>query len=243
MSVLKTRGRADIAAAYKALAATANHFMVAFGAGESWWGSQQQVLLTLGGDDTAQINAEHVPITVPVIRSADGVTLFQSGVDYLVSTATGKIERIVSGAIAAGASLQVTYVANVPQPDLTTQVLVGEVGRVPVSSVLYIQPFEEAGDPGAGFVMIEGVKYALSAAPTRMLLFQAQLAATDGVGDPIREYALFSGCAVDPGLPPGQAYFAPADIVEAGVCVIQKHRSPVPHDGTVGLALSIILEI
>ncbi|MDG3575972.1 hypothetical protein P7F60_06225 [Rhizobium sp. YJ-22] len=243
MSVLKTRGRADIAAAYKALAAIANHFMIAFGAGQNWWGSQQQVLLALDGDGKAQINPTHVPVTAPVIRSADGVTLYQVGTDYLISTATGAIERVVSGAIAGGATLQVSYTARVPEPDLTTQVLVDEVGRVPVSSVQFILPFAEANDAGAPFVVIEGAKYALSATPTRMLLFSAVLNATDGVGDPIREYALFSGCAVDAGLPPGQTYFEPADIVTSGACVIAKHRSPVPHDGTVGLAMSIILEI
>lgn len=243
MSVLKTSGRADIAAAYKAKAATANHFMIAFGSGQAWWGSQQQVLLALDGNGKAQINVQHIPVTNPVVRSANGVTLYQAGIDYQVSTATGEILRIVSGQIPAGATLQVGYTANVPNPDLTTQQLVAEVGRVPVSSVLYIMPFAEANDPQAGFVVIEGAKYALSATPTRMLLFQANLNATDGVGDPIREYSLYAGCAVDAALPPGQTYFTPAQITTPGVCVIAKHRTPVPHDGTVGLAMSIIVEI
>src|SRR5690606_34062482 len=109
---------------------------------------------------------------------------------------------------------QLTYTAAVPQPALTGTSLVAETGRVPVSAIHHIVPFDEADDPSANFVIVEGIKYALVAGPSRMLLFLAHLAASDGVGGPIREYGLFSRCSVDPDLPPGQTYFEPADIVE-----------------------------
>lgn len=243
MSVTKTAGRADLAAAYKALAATPNNFMIAFGEGESWWGSQQQVLLELDEDGETSINPAHAPVTGVVVRSANAVTLYQVTVDYLVDTATGEINRNPAGSIPAEATLQVTYVPTVPQPDLTTQTLASEVGRVPVTAVHYIMPFDEADDPEVNYVILEGAKYALSAEPARMLLFQAHLNASDGVGDPIREYALFSRCAVDPELPPGQVYFEAADITSPGVMVIAKNRTPVPHDGTVGLDMSVIFEL
>jgi hypothetical protein len=243
MSVTKTAGRADLAAAYKALAATPNNFMIGFGAGENWWGSQQQVLLDLDEDDETTINPAHAPVTGVVVRSANAATLYQVGVDYLVDTATGEIDRVDAGSIPAEATLQVTYVPTVPQPDLTTQTLVNEVGRVPVTATHFIVPFDEADDLEANYVIIEGAKYALMSEPARMLLFQGHLNAADGVGAPIREYALFSRCAVDPELPPGQVYFDAADIVAPGVMVIAKQRTPVPHDGTVGLDMSIIFEL
>ena len=136
-----------------------------------------------------------------------------------------------------------TYLPTVPQPDLTTQTLVAEVGRVPVTAIHFIVPFDEATDPEANYVIVEGAKYALMSTPARMLLFMAHLNASDGVGGPIREYALFSRCAVNPALPPGQVYFDAADIAEPGVMVISKHRTPVPHDGTVGLDVSVIYEL
>ena len=242
MSVLKTAGRADLAAAYKALAATPSNFMIAFGEGESWWGGQQQVLLTFAANEI-QIDADHAPVSGVVVKSADAVTLYQVTTDYTVNLSTGLITRVPGGTIPNNAQVQVTYVANVPQPNLTTQALVAEVGRVPVSSVLYILPFDEAEDPEANFILVEGAKYALMADPTRMLLFQGHLNASDGVGEPIREYGLFSRCAVDPELPPGQVYFEGEEVTEPGTYVIAKHRSPVPHDGTVGLDMSIIIEL
>lgn len=243
MSVVKTSGRADLAAAYKALAAVPNNFMIGIGEGENWWGSQQQVLLELDEDGETAINPAHAPVSGVVVRSANAVTLYQAGVDYLVDTATGAISRVVSGSIPAEATLQVTYVPTVPQPDLTTQMLVAEVGRVPVTAIHFIAPFDEANDPEANYVIVEGAKYALMSEPARMLLFMAHLNAADGVGGPIREYALFSRCSVDPELPPGQVYFDAADIVDEGVMVISKHRTPVPHDGTVGLDVSVIYEL
>lgn len=242
MSVFKTAGRADVAAADKALAATPNNFMIAFGPGENWWGSQQQVLLALDEDDGAQIAAMHAPVTGVVIRSADAVTLYQVGVDYLVDTATGAISRLPGGSIAAEATIQVTYVATVPEPDLATQSLVSEVGRVSVSAIHFVVPFDEQDDPAANFVNVEGVKYAL-VEHGRLLLFRGQLISSEGVGEPIRQYGLFSRCAVDPELPPGQTFFEGAEVIEPGVLVISRHRSPVPHDGTVGLETSFLLEI
>lgn len=243
MSVTKTAGRADLAAAYKALAATPNNFMIGIGGGENWWGSQQQVLLDLDEDGETAINPAHAPVTGVVVRSANAVTLYQVGVDYLVDTVTGALTRAEAGTIPAEATLQVTYLPTVPQPDLTTQTLVAEVGRVPVTAIHFIVPFDEATDPEANYVIVEGAKYALMSTPARMLLFMAHLNASDGVGGPIREYALFSRCAVNPALPPGQVYFDAADIAEPGVMVISKHRTPVPHDGTVGLDVSVIYEL
>lgn len=243
MSVTKTAGRADLAAAYKALAATPNNFMIGIGEGESWWGSQQQVLLELDEDGATAINPIHAPVTGVVVRSANAVTLYQAGVDYLVDTATGALTRVETGSIPAEATLQVTYVPTVPQPDLETQTLVAEVGRVPVTAIHYAVPFEEATDPEANYVIIEGAKYALMSEPARLLLFMAHVNAADGVGGPIREYALFSRCVVAAELPPGQVYYDADQIAEPGVMVIAKQRTPVPHDGTVGLDLSVIYEL
>ncbi|WP_322997517.1 hypothetical protein [Castellaniella sp.] len=242
MAVLKTDGRADIAAAYKALAETRHNYMVAFGPGEGWWGSQQSVLLGFGDDDTIQIPTAHLPTTSLSLRSADGTTPYQLGPDYVADGTAGVITRNPAGQIDPEALVQITYVAAIPQPDLTTQALVSETGRVSVGAVQYVVPFDEAED-ALSFVIVDGSKYALVAGPSRTLLFTAHLSATDGVGDPIREYALFSRCAVDPDLPPGQSYFEPHLIADPGTLVVSRFRTPVPHDGTVGLDMSIIIEI
>lgn len=242
MAVLKTAGRADIAAAYKALAQEPNNFMIGFGEGETWWGGTQQVVLTFE-EDEIQLPSAHAPISGLVVRSADGSILYASGTDYLVNASTGRIERVFGGNIIEDQTVQLTYTATVPQPTLTSQALVSETGRVSVTAVHYIVPFDEAEDPGANFVIVEGAKYALVDGPSRMLLFLGHLGAADGIGGPIREYGLFSRCVVDPDLPPGQTYFEPSNIVEGGTLIVAKNRTPVPHDGTVGLDMSIILEI
>lgn len=247
MAVLKTAGRADIAAAYKALA-TAQRFMIAVGPGEEWWGTPQVVLHAFAGDDgngnpVIQLNPAHAPVSAVTVRSADGQTLYAIGTDYVVDPATGRITHVFGGNIAPDASAQVTYTAAVPQPDRTTGALVTETGRVAVGSIQYVMPFDEVGDEHASFVIVDSIKYALVEGPASSLLFTAHLAPGDGVGALIREYALFSRAVVDPDLPPGQSYFEPHQIVDPGVMVLSRFRAPVPHDGTVGLDLSIVIEI
>lgn len=241
MAVLKTSGRADIAAAYKALAAIPNNFMIGFGSGEDWWGSQQQVVRSFVAGAIA-LPAEHAPITGLAVRSADGETLYQQAVDYAADLATGAITRIVGGALDDDSAVQLTYLPTVPNPDLVAGGLAAETGRVSVSAIHFIVPFAEA-DPGANFTIVDGVKYALVLEPSRMLLFLGHLPAADGAGAPIREYGIFSRCAVAAGLPPGQTYFEPGEIDDPGTLIIVKRRPPVPHDGTVALDMSIILEL
>lgn len=242
MAVLKTGGRADIAAAYKALASIPHNFMVGFGPGVNWWGTQQSVLRAFAADDTIIIAEEHLPLTGVSLRRADGTEPYLLGVDYVADGTAGVITRNPAGQIAPEATVQISYTAPIPQPDLTSQTLVSETGRVSVGAVQYVTPFDEA-DEASSFVMVDGAKYALVAGPSRALLFTAHLSATDGVGDPIREYALFSRCAVDPALPPGQSFFEPSQITDPGTLIVSRFRSPVPHDGTVGLDMSIIIEI
>ncbi len=203
-------------------------------------GEQQQVLMALDGNGKAQIKCKHIPVTTRLF-APQMVLRFIRQASTIRSARQPEKSCALSPTDPAGATLQVGYYRKRAEPGLITQPLVADVGRVPVSSVLYIMPFAEANDPQAGFVVIEGAKYALSATPTRMLLF-------------LRTSTQLTASATDPGIQPlcrlrcrcgasaGQNYFTAAQITTPGVCVIAKHR-PVPHDGTVGLAMSLIVEI
>ena len=85
----------------------------------------------------------------------------------------------------------------VPEP-IDATAMVNEVGRRLVTQVQFVTE-----DP-AGEIIVPTGRYAVSATPTRHLLFRIAYDFGDAPASIIREVALFAGTQVQAGLPAGQ---------------------------------------
>ena len=116
----------------------------------------------------------------------------------------------------------------VPEP-IDATALVNEVGRRLVTQVQFVTE-----DP-TGEIIVPTGRYTVSAAPTRHLLFRIAYDFGDAPASVIREVALFAGTEVQAGLPAGQRYFEPGQIVAPGTLVALEritpiHRSPATRE-------------
>lgn len=100
---------------------------------------------------------------------------------------------------------------NPPGPLYDATALQGEVGRRLATAVEYVQP-----DPAGEIEMPTGERYTISPTPTANLYVRAVFGWEDADGETIRELGLFIGTQTDPGLPPGQRYFLPAQVIDPG---------------------------
>lgn len=110
--------------------------------------------------------------------------------------------------------------ATPPPESVGAIALAAEVGRRSVTSVQYVTP-DDNGDvvvpvfgPSAGagrrrFRVVEG--------PTPHLYMRFNFEFEDAPASEIRELAVFTGTVIKDGLPVGQRYFEPADILDAGI--------------------------
>ena len=108
----------------------------------------------------------------------------------------------------------------VPEP-IDATALVHEVGRRLVTQVQFVTE-----DP-AGEIIVPTGRYAVSATPTRHLLFRIAYDFADAPVAVIREVALFAGTEVLAGLPAGLRYFEPAQIVSPGALVALERITPI----------------
>lgn len=101
-----------------------------------------------------------------------------------------------------------------PQPEPTSATtLVNEIGRRTVTQVQFVVP-----DPGGTIVVPTGrFNPSPGNAPTNHLYLRFNFDFEDAPAATIREVGVFVGTEFDPALPPGQRYFAPADIVQSGI--------------------------
>ena len=81
-------------------------------------------------------------------------------------------------------------------------------------------------DP-AGEIIVPTGRYTVSATPTRHLLFRIAYDFGDAPASVIREVALFAGTEVQAGLPAGQRYFEPGQIVAPGTLVALERITPI----------------
>ena len=107
--------------------------------------------------------------------------------------------------------------------------MVNEVGRRLVTQVQFVTE-----DP-TGEIIVPTGRYTVSATPTRHLLFRIAYDFGDAPASVIREVALFAGTEVQAGLPAGQRYFEPGQIVAPGTLVALEritpiHRSPATRE-------------
>lgn len=108
----------------------------------------------------------------------------------------------------------------VPEP-IDATALVNEVGRRLVTQVQFVTE-----DP-TGEIIVPTGRYTVSATPTRHLLFRIAYDFGDAPASVIREVALFAGTEVQAGLPAGQRYLEPGQIVAPGTLVALERITPI----------------
>lgn len=96
--------------------------------------------------------------------------------------------------------------------------LFNEVGRKALFRCLFVYPDDE------GTIHTdETCRYSVSTEPTRHLCVEFKFDFKDGAGKTIRETGVFIGGETAEGLPPGQSYFTPDQVKDAGTLLMLDH--------------------
>lgn len=97
-----------------------------------------------------------------------------------------------------------------PAENNNATALLSEVGRRTIDTVQFVVHDE------AGSIILPNGRFSVSATPTNNLLVSVQFDLLDASSSVIREYALFAGTETVAGLPVGQRYFIPSEILSPG---------------------------
>lgn len=115
-----------------------------------------------------------------------------------------------------------------------TTALMNEVGRRKVTNMQYVTP------DVSGTIVVPNGKFSLAGSPTNHLYIQCDFDFTDAPSSVIREIGVFFGCTTNPGLPGGQLYFVPADIVTPGTLFHLEYIQPIFRSPAIQEAVKIV---
>ena len=104
--------------------------------------------------------------------------------------------------------------------------LTNELGRVPITETYFVVPDPE------GLIEVPTGHFTRSISPTNNLYLRFDFGFADAADQVIREAGLYIDSVIVDGLPPGQRYFTPNEVAEAGILVALEHfpgivRSPL----------------
>jgi hypothetical protein len=120
---------------------------------------------------------------------------------------------------------------------VTATALIAEVGRRIATQVAYVTP--DAG----GAIIVDTGTFTISGSPTAFLYVRANFDLTDSVGEDIRESGMFVSGTIDPGVPGGQTYFLPADVLTPGSLMTLKRFTKFTRTSSVKQTLEFVLEV
>lgn len=109
--------------------------------------------------------------------------------------------------------------------------LVSELGRRQASTIDYVVP-----DVGGTIVVPQGT-FSVSSTPTDTVYVRCNFSNSEEVGESIREAAVFVGTTLQSGLPPGQDYFPPADVLSHGTMLLLERFAKI--DRTIDFSVSL----
>ena len=120
---------------------------------------------------------------------------------------------------------------------ITETALVNEVGRRAATSVSYCEPDE------AGEIIVPNGRFAESATPTNHLFLRFNFDFADAPLASIREIGIFIGTTINAGLPPGQLYFLPADLLTPGTLLALERIPKITRSTAVRQSFEFVLII
>lgn len=116
--------------------------------------------------------------------------------------------------------------------------LTDEIARRRVAIAGFVTP------DSSGNVVVEGVNYRTSTAPTRFVHIKVIFEANENASDTIRELGLFINTQVSASLPAGQQYYTPANVTASGTLVgVARLSPPVVRNATVRTAFDWVIEV
>ena len=211
MAILTQSGRAAIAASIKQQA-----IHLAWGTGDPTWESTHEAEKTFADD---QITLDHHPIKNVTLKQ--GETIFISGTDYSVDSVMGIIIRLPNGNIPADSTLTIDYTYATPPEPIIASTLLHEVGRRIADEVIFC-----TGDENGDLITPTG-RFKASSTPTNNLFLRFTFDFDNASTQVIRELGVMVGTETNPELPPGQRYFEPQDIINAGILLVLERTVPL----------------
>ena len=155
MATLVTSGKAALAAALKSRDI---HF--AWGRGETWWNADIDITAAFAGTPQA-IALQHAPVAEIAVSPPAGGDPYVENDDYVWNGASGRITRVITGAIPSGATVRITGKYGRPDPGSSLTALIDEVGRRVASTVVTVVP-----DPDGLLSTSDGNRWSASASRT-----------------------------------------------------------------------------
>ena len=134
-----------------------------------------------------------------------------------VTIAESILERPIHLAWGAGDG---SWVTPPPEDDNATA-LTTELARRTATELAYVLP-SPTGD-----IILPSGRYVRSVNPTKYIYVRTQFDFADAENQTIREIAVFVGTEVQSGLPAGQQYFVPSEIVNPGRLLHIEHLAPI----------------
>lgn len=113
-----------------------------------------------------------------------------------------------------------------PSPAVSDTALVAEVGRRRSTQVEYVTPNAN------GAIEVPQGNYSISATPTLALYFKFFFDFADGVGETVRERAIFIDTVAASGVPSGQFYLTPAQVQSPGTLLVLERNAPIVREIT-----------
>lgn len=110
---------------------------------------------------------------------------------------------------------------NTERENRNTTDLTAEIGRTKAKIVGFCTPDD------AGEIVMQGNRFTASDTPTPNLHIRVDFDFSDGLGQTIRELGVFVGTELVKGLPKGQRYYTPDNLVSKGTLVALDYITPM----------------
>jgi hypothetical protein len=212
-----------------------DELFVAWGQGNPSWGSQQEVTAQFAAN--GQFNLGHPRVKDVGVASASHAAFYTLDVDFIFNPNTGIVTRMPAGNIPAEEELVFAFTVEPDAASPAVTALLDEVGRKRVLTKHFVTPSDE------GTIQVETGKFAISATPTKHIAVEVTFLPEEAPTAIIRELGLFADTEVQEGLPPGQQYFTPSEVVSPGTLIRLTNRENIIRNATARETFFLVLSL
>jgi hypothetical protein len=122
-----------------------------------------------------------------------------------------------------------------PSENTNQTTLQGEIGRRKATEISFVAP------SSTGDIVLTTGRYVRSATPTNHLYVRADFDFADASSSTIREIAAFVGTQTMAGLPAGQEYFVPGQVVDPGRMLHLENITPVFRSPAIRESFAVVI--
>lgn len=123
-----------------------------------------------------------------------------------------------------------------PAESITATALQDEIGRRSATEVAYVTP-----DTGGDIILPNEAVFSRSVTPTNNLYVRTAFDFDEGLSEVIREIAIFVGTVTVGGLPPGQQYFTPAQVLNPGRMLSLENIGPIYRSPAIRESFEVVI--